>query len=70
MQVDSIDEFWSHSWHSIVFLKAMLSCVVTLRVQVPNYHILSKIATYITTILNPSTQLLGPLDPWGLGSTV
>ena len=55
MQVGSIDEFWSHSWHSIVFLKAMLSCVVTLRVQVPNYHILSKIATYITTILNPST---------------
>ena len=27
----------------------------TLRVQVPNYHILSKIVTYITTILNPST---------------
>ena len=25
------------------------------RVQVPNNHILSKILTYITTILNPST---------------
>ena len=37
----------------------------TLRVQVPNYHILSKIVTYITTILNPSTRLLDPLDPWG-----
>ena len=29
--------------------------VLTLRVQVPDYHILSKIVTYITTILNPST---------------
>ena len=28
---------------------------LSLRVQVPNYHILSKIVTYITTILNPST---------------
>ena len=28
---------------------------VDLRVQVPNYHILSKIVTYITTILNPNT---------------
>ena len=37
----------------------------TPRVQVPNNHILSKILTYITTILKPSTQLLGPLDPWG-----
>ena len=34
------------------------------RVQVPNNHILSKILTYITTILKPSTSLLGPLDPW------
>ena len=36
----------------------------------PNYHILFKIVTYITTIPNPSIQLLGPLDPlrcaWGL----
>ena len=37
----------------------------TPRVQVPNNHILSKILTYITTILKPSTSLLGPLDPWG-----
>ena len=37
----------------------------TPRVQVPNNHILSKILTYITTILKPSTELLGPLDPWG-----
>ena len=37
----------------------------TLRVQVPNNHILSQILTYITTILNPSTLVLGPLDPWG-----
>ena len=36
-----------------------------LRFQVPNNHILSKILTYITTIRKPSTQLLGPLDPWG-----
>ena len=28
---------------------------LTLRVQVPNNHILSQILTYITTILNPST---------------
>ena len=28
-----------------------------------NYHILSKIVTYITTIRNLSTKLLGPLDP-------
>ena len=35
----------------------------TLRVQIPNYHVLSKIVTYIATILNPSTYLLGPLDP-------
>ena len=27
----------------------------TLRVRVPNYHILSEIVTYITTIRNPST---------------
>ena len=38
---------------------------LTPRVQVPNNHILSKILTYITTILKPSTSLLGPLDPWG-----
>ena len=31
-------------------------------VQVPNNHILSKILTYITTILKPRTSLLGPLD--------
>ena len=37
----------------------------TLRVQVLNNHILSQVLTYITTILNPSTLLLGPLDPWG-----
>ena len=37
----------------------------TLRVQVPNYHILSRIVTYITTILDPNTQLLDPLDRWG-----
>ena len=35
----------------------------TLRVQVPNNHILSKTVTYKTTIINPSTRLLGPLDP-------
>ena len=28
---------------------------IALRVQVLNYHILSKIVTYITTILKPST---------------
>ena len=28
---------------------------IPLRVQVPNYHILSKIVTYITTIRNLST---------------
>ena len=28
---------------------------LTPRVQVPNYHTLSKIVTYITTILNPNT---------------
>ena len=38
---------------------------VTLRVQVPNKHILSLILSYFTTILNPSTELLGPLDPKG-----
>ena len=42
---------------------------LTLRVQVPNYHILSKIVTYITIIPNPSTQLLGPLDPLGCAKT-
>ena len=31
----------------------------------PKDHILSKILTYITTILKPSASLLGPLDPWG-----
>ena len=36
--------------------------IYTPRVQVPNNHILSKILTYITTILNPSTLLLSPLD--------
>ena len=30
--------------------------------------ILSQIVTYITTIRNLSTQLLGPLDPWGYES--
>ena len=34
-----------------------------------NNHILSKILTYITTILKPSTSLLGPLDPWGYNMT-
>ena len=38
---------------------------LTPRVQVPNNHKLSKILTYIATILKPSTSLLGPLDPWG-----
>ena len=36
------------------------------RVQ-PKNHILSKILTYITTILKPSTELLGPLYCWGSG---
>ena len=40
---------------------------LTPRVQVPKKYTLSKILTYITTILKPSTQLLGPLDPWGKG---
>ena len=37
------------------------------RVQVPNTnsHILSKILTYRTTILKPSTQLLGPFGTLG-----
>ena len=33
----------------------LFGAVVSLRVQVPNCHILSKIVTYITTIPNPST---------------
>ena len=37
----------------------------TLRVQVPNYPILLRIVTYTTTILNPSTKLLGRLDHLG-----
>ena len=40
--------------------------IYTPRVQVPNNHILSKILTYIATILNPSILLLDPLDPWGM----
>ena len=32
----------------------------------PKNHIPTKILTYVTTILKPSTYLLGPLDPWGL----
>ena len=32
-----------------------MELVATLRVQVPNYHILSKMVTYITTIRNLST---------------
>ena len=40
--------------------------MITHRVQVPHYHILSKIVTYTTTIRNLSTQVLGPLDPQGL----
>ena len=43
---------------------------LTPRVQVPNNHILSRILTYITTTLNPSTLLLGPLDPWGYNCRV
>ena len=38
----------------------------TLRVQVPNYHTLSKIVTYITTILNPNTYYW---ILWTLGET-
>ena len=51
------------SRHATVWKKP-LPQTQTVRVQVPNNHILSKILTYITTILKPST-LLGPLDPWG-----
>ena len=39
----------------------------TPRVQVPNNHILSKILTYITTILNPSTGSFGPLGISSVG---
>ena len=39
---------------------------MTLRVQVPNYRILSQIVTYITTILKPST--IGSFGPLGLFS--
>ena len=41
---------------------------LSLRVQVPNNHILSQILTYIPTILNPNTGLLGPLDPKGIAT--
>ena len=55
-------------WHAITEQSGReLHFAETPRVQVPNNHILSKILTYITTILKPSTSLLGPLDPWGLG---
>ena len=43
----------------------MLASTVSPRVQVPNNHIFTKILTYITTILKPTT-LLGPLEPWGM----
>ena len=60
---------------SIVACQVSVTCcrnaartlIFSLRVQVPNNHILSKILSYIATILKPSTLLLGPLDPWGLG---
>ena len=35
--------------------RLLRSFPMTPRVQVPNYHILSKIVTYITAIENPST---------------
>ena len=38
--------------------------------KVPNNHILSKILTYIITILQPSTILLGPLETPNPGSSV
>ena len=38
---------------------------MTPRVQVPDNHKLSKILSYITTMLALSIYLSGPLDPWG-----
>ena len=55
--------------HGVIRVIGLVSVLGgTLRVQVLNNHILSQVLTYITTILNPSTLLLGPLDPWGLGA--
>ena len=39
-------------------LRAFGGLVVTPRVRVPNYHILSKSASYITSTLNPSNCLI------------
>ena len=39
----------------LVYVLRMPFLQVTPRVQVPNNHILSKILTYITTVLKPST---------------
>ena len=41
--------------------------VVSLRVQVPNYHILSKTVTYITTMPN-SSVVIGSFGPLGFGT--
>ena len=50
------------AWTSVHFRSS--EQILYVRVQVPNEHIiLSKIAHYITTIRNPSTLLLCPLDP-------
>ena len=43
------------SVHIMILALGSLHAGDYLRVQVPNYHILSKIVTYITTILNPNT---------------
>ena len=39
---------------------------LTLRVQVPNNRILPRIVTYITTIRNPSTEIIFSFGPLGL----
>ena len=46
-----------------LLLRNFVQVTITLRVQVPNNHILPQILTQITTIRNQSTLLLGPLDP-------
>ena len=49
-------------------MRVMVHCLLSLRVQVPNKHILSQIVTYITAFRNLSTWLLGPLDPCIMGN--
>ena len=49
---------------------ASIASAIPLRVQVPNYHILSKIVAHLTTIPKPQYLIVGSFEPLGFNTVL